>query len=128
MLVRFFICRHLLHGTTHICRCFKFSIWQGSLFWYKKQDTVKVSFILSKLRLSPANSKTSIPKLELQAAVMATHLKVYLFKEIKENMTKVFLWTDSKTVLNYLRNEDRNFGVFVAHKVKEIHNHTTFDD
>ena len=43
-------------------------------------------------------------------------------------MTKVFLWTDSKTVLNYLRNEDRNFGVFVAHKVKEIHNHTTFDD
>ena len=97
-------------------------------FWYKKQDTVKISFILSKLRLSPANSKTSIPKLELQAAVMATRLKVYLFKEIKENMTKVFLWTDSKTVLNYLRNEDRNFGVFVAHKVKEIHNHTTFDD
>ena len=43
-------------------------------------------------------------------------------------MTKVFLWTDSKTVLNYLRNEDRNFGVFVAHKVKEIRNHTTFDD
>ena len=24
--------------------------------------------------------------------------------------------------------EDQNFGVFVAHKVKEIHNHTTFDD
>ena len=59
---------------------------------------------------STANSKTSIPRLELQAAVMATRLKVSLLEEIKENITKVFLCTDSKIVLNYLRNEDRNFG------------------
>ena len=38
------------------------------------------------------------------------------------------MWTDSKTVLNYLRKEDRSFGVFVAHRVNEICNHTTFDD
>ena len=46
----------------------------------------------------------------------------------KENITKLLLWTDSKAGLNYLRNEDRNFGVFVAHRVNEISNHTTFDD
>ena len=39
----------------------------------------------------------------------------------------MFLWTHSKTVLNYLRNKDRNFGVFVAHRVNEIRNFTTFD-
>ena len=78
--------------------------------------------------IAPANSKTSIPRLELQAAVMATRLKVSLLEEIKENITKIFLWTDSKTVLNYLRNEDGNFGVFVAHRVNEIRNHTTFDE
>ena len=33
------------------------------------------------------------------------------------------MWTDSKTVLNYLRKE-----VFVAHRVNEICNHTKFDD
>ena len=66
--------------------------------------------------------------LELQVAVMATCLKVSLLEEIKENITKIFLWTDLKTVLNYLRNEDRNFGVFVVHGVNEIRNHTTFDD
>ena len=66
--------------------------------------------------------------LELQVVVMATCLKVSLLEEIKENIVEVPLWTDSKTVLNYLRNEDRNFGVFVAHRVDEISNFTTFDD
>ena len=37
---------------------------------------------------------------------MATRLKVSLLEEIEENITKAFLWTDSKTVLNYLKNED----------------------
>ena len=50
-----------------------------------------------------------------------------LLEEIKENITNVFLWTDSKTVLNHLRNEDRNFGVFVAHRINEMRNATTFD-
>ena len=59
---------------------------------------------------------------------MATRLKVSLFEEIKENITKVFLWTDSKTVLNYLRNGGRNFEVFLAHGVNEIRNHATFDN
>ena len=58
---------------------------------------------------------------------MATRLKVSLLEELKENITKVLLWTDSKTVLNYLRNERRNFGVFVAHRVNEIRNFATFD-
>ena len=49
-----------------------------AFFRYKKQDTVKCSFILSKSRLAPSNSKTGIPRLELQAAVMATRLKVSL--------------------------------------------------
>ena len=66
--------------------------------------------------------------LELQAAVMATCLKVSLIEEIKENTTKIFLQTDSKVVVNYLRNEDRNFGVFVAHRVNEIRSHMTFND
>ena len=59
---------------------------------------------------------------------MATRLKVSLFEEIKENITKVFLWTDSKTVLNYLRNGGRNFETFLAHGVNEIRNHATFDN
>lgn len=65
-----------------------------AFFRYKKQDTVEFIF-LSISRLAPANSKPSIPSLELQAAVMATRLKVPLLEKIKENMAKVSLWTDS---------------------------------
>ena len=68
-----------------------------AFFRYKKQDAVKCSFILSKSRLAPANSKTTISRLELQATVMATLLKVSLLEETEENITRVFLWADSKT-------------------------------
>ena len=56
-----------------------------AFFRYKRQDTVKCIVISSKSRLAPANSKTSIPRLKLQDAVMATVLKVSLLEEIKEN-------------------------------------------
>ena len=72
-----------------------------AFFRCKKQDTVKCSFVLPKSRLAPANSKTSIPRLELQAAVIATRLKVALLEEIKENIAKIFSTTDTKTVVNF---------------------------
>ena len=57
------------------------------------------------------------------------HLCLILMNmSLKKNITKVFLWADSKTILNYLENAGRNFGVFVAHRDNEIHNHTIPDD
>ena len=76
---------------THKYERFKFSIWYRSFFRYKKQDTVKSSFNLSKLPLTSAISKPSISNLELQAAVMVTRLKASLLKGIKENIMKLFL-------------------------------------
>ena len=46
-------------------------------------------------------------RLEFQAAIMATCFKVFSLEEIKENILKVLLWIDSKTILSYLRNEDK---------------------
>ena len=52
------------------------------------------SFVLSKSRVAIANSKPSIPRLELYATVMATRLKVSLLEEIKESIRKIFLCSD----------------------------------
>ena len=30
------------------------------------------------------------------------------------------MWTDSKLVLHYLQNEDRNFGIYVSHRISDI--------
>ena len=62
----------------------------------------------------------SIPKLELQAAVIAVQLKTTVMEEINLEIKKVLFWCDSKTVLNYIRNKLSNFGVYVAHRINEI--------
>ena len=39
-----------------------------------------------------------------------------------------FLWTGSEIVLNYLNNTDTNFGVYIAHRIKEIRQLTDRDN
>ena len=81
-----------------------------------QDNDAKCSFIMSKSRLAQAKEKSiSIPRLELQAAVIASRMKVTLSKELGIYVKDIHLWTDSKTVLNYLYNEDKNFGTFIAH-------------
>ena len=93
------------------------------------RDKVNVSFILAKSRLAPIKeSKVSIPKLELQAALIASRLKNTIVKETGLKFHRIFLWTDSKTVINYLRNTETNFGIFVAHRVNEIRELTSIGD
>ena len=70
--------------------------------------------------IRPLSQKPSIPRLELQAAVIATGLKNTVVNEIPIKKRNIFLWTDSKIVLNYLNNNDTNFGVYTAHQINEI--------
>ena len=44
----------------------------------------------------------TIPKLELQAAVLASRLKVTIVEELKLSIDNVHLWSDSATVLKYI--------------------------
>ena len=88
---------------------------------YILNKSVTFNFVLGKSRLAPIKkSSMSIPKLELQAAVIAVRLKTMVMEEINLEIKKVFFWCDSKTVLNYIRNEHSNFGVYVAHRINEI--------
>ena len=88
---------------------------------YILNKSVTCNFVLGKSRLAPIRkSSMSIPKLELQAGVIAAPLKTTVMEEINLEIKKVFFWCDSKTVLNYIRNEHSNFGVYVAHRINEI--------
>ena len=63
----------------------------------------------------------TIPKLELQAAVMAVRLSATLLKELDLAIQKVFYWSDSMTTLQYIHNQTRRFHTFIANRVAEIH-------
>ena len=93
------------------------------------EENVKCSFIFRKSRLAPIKQNSlTIPKLELQAAVIASRIKVTALEEMRKAISTIYLWTDSKTVLNYLYNENTNFGVYITHRVNEIRNNTNIED
>ena len=100
---------------------------------------------MSKFRLAPIKEKTlTVPNLQLQAAVMACRMKNVILDEIKLGIISVLksvrnkvrnkicitnnFWSDSKTVINYLKNETTNFRVYIARRVNEIRRSSTIED
>ena len=79
---------------------------------------------MGKARLAPLKVVT-IPRLELAAAVVAMKLKVQIAEELKFKINDVIFWTDSTTVLQYIRNKNRRFKTFVANRLTTIHEFST---
>ena len=62
----------------------------------------------------------SIPRLVLQAAVMAVRLKERIVKEHELKINSCSFWLDSTTVLQWIHSSHRKQQVFVANRVAEI--------
>ncbi|KAL9982155.1 hypothetical protein ACROYT_G010965 [Oculina patagonica] len=85
---------------------------------------IQCSFVFGKCRNSPVKRPT-IPCLELMASLMAVRISNMIKAELDLPVDHVTFWTDSLTVLQYIRNETRRFHRFVATRLEEIHEHTT---
>ena len=70
----------------------------------------------------------SIPRLELQAVVIATRMFKMLQEQLELNISRMYLWTDSEIVPHYLTNEERRLQTFVANRVEKIKEHTLVED
>lgn len=90
-------------------------------------DSIHCSFVMGKARNAPIKF-TSIPRLELQAAVLATRLNKMLRKELDLPVQQTKYWTDSEIVLHYLKNEKRRFQTYVANRVEEIRGNSHPDE
>lgn len=86
-----------------------------------------MSFVLSKTRLAPIKALT-IPRLELQAAVVATSLRSKIVEEIDTEIDQTHFWSDSRIVLHYLSNTQRRFSTYVSHRVAEIVSNSDVND
>ena len=83
-------------------------------------------FLLSKSRLAPIKEKSlTIPRLKLQAAVLAIRLKNTISKQLDFPIDEIRFWSDSYVVLNYVANKDTRFPVFVMNRLHEIRLHST---
>ena len=83
------------------------------------KSQVHVSFLLGKARVTPLKQIT-IPHLELTAAVLAVRVDQMLRAELELPLDQSTFWTDSTSVLKYIKNEDRRFHTFVANRVSTI--------
>lgn len=94
----------------------------AAIYWrFTRSDgCVLVCFVASKSRVSPLRP-ISIPRLELQGALLAARLATTVQREHKDlQATKRFFWTDSSTVLQWIRSDPRDYKPYVAHRLGEI--------
>ena len=102
----------------------------GYVAYLRSKDStggVHVSFITASSRVTP-RSATTIPRLEICAAVEASLCAAPLVHELKHNPSNIFLYTDSQIVLGYLKNQNRRFSKYIERIVDIIHNRTNVDD
>ena len=89
-----------------------------------EQGVIHCSFVMGKTRNAPIKEWT-IPRLELQATVLAVRLSNSILKELDLRVNEIFFWSDSMTSLQYIKNQTKRFQTFVANRVAEIHESTT---
>ena len=87
-------------------------------FMYKNGG-VHCCLVMSKARLAPIKSVT-LPRLELNAAVVGIRLYRTLIQEIDVPVQSSYFWTDSLLTFQYIKAESQRFKVFVANRVREI--------
>ena len=87
------------------------------------QKSIHCSMLMAPSKLAPLKQMT-IPRLELTAAVLAVKLDQFLRQELEIKIDESVFWTDSMSVLKYIRNKDKRFHVFVANRLAVIHSHT----
>lgn len=80
---------------------------------------VVVSLIGGKSKVAPLKA-LSIPRLELMAAVIGVRLMKFILCRHTLKVGRVVLWSDSKTVLAWIRSDHRRYRQFVACRVGEI--------
>ncbi|XP_072935181.1 uncharacterized protein [Epargyreus clarus] len=84
-----------------------------------KDGTVEVVQVMGKAKMAPLKLLT-IPRLELQAALIGARMASTILKEHEWKPGRVYYWTDSKTVLHWIRNDKKKYTPFVAHRLAEI--------
>ena len=84
---------------------------------------VSCHFVCAKTRVTPLES-TSIPRLELMAAVLALRVGQSVAATLELSTSMVTFWTDSMNVICWIRNRSRSYKPFVANRVGEIQTST----
>ena len=86
-----------------------------------EDNKVSVALVMGKARVTPTKV-TTVPRLELQAAVLSARTSKFLSAQLSIPNTQEYFWTDSRVVLGYIHNDVKRFKIYVANRIQEIRN------
>uniref|UniRef100_A0ABD2WG66 RNase H type-1 domain-containing protein n=1 Tax=Trichogramma kaykai TaxID=54128 RepID=A0ABD2WG66_9HYME len=75
--------------------------------------------IVAKTKLAPTKVQT-VPRLELCAAVLLVRLARHSIDDLRFAPAKVYCWSDSKVVLDWIACHPSRWPTFVANRVNEV--------
>ena len=84
-----------------------------------KDNTVSVQFLIGKARVAPIKRMT-IPNLELQAVVYGAQMANFIVEESYYKICNQHFWSDSTTVLYWLRTPQIRHKIFVTKRLAKI--------
>ncbi|XP_062713485.1 uncharacterized protein LOC134290377 [Aedes albopictus] len=115
-----------LLGEVKIPRCYFGTLSSKSL--QNLQVHIFVDASERRRQKSPPLKPLSIPRLELQAAMIGARLMQTICSSLTLPISKRVLWSDSTTVLAWLRSDSRRYHQFIGFRVGEILSLTAMDE
>src|SRR5277367_5823106 len=91
------------------------------------REEIRCTIVIAKSKVSPLKP-LSIPRLELQAATVGSRLSTLIQKEHDLKIDRTFFWSDSRTVLSWIRSDARRYKQFVSVRIGEILETTNIED
>ena len=81
---------------------------------------IHVNLFIAKSKLCPVRKPLCTPRAELCGAVLAVNVLDSINEKFRLKINQVFLWTDSTTVLSWIRGDPNRWVVFVANRIHRI--------
>ncbi|XP_029168338.1 uncharacterized protein LOC114938529 [Nylanderia fulva] len=85
----------------------------------RDSDGYRVELLISKSRIAPIRA-VSLPRLELNAALLLSHLIEKIRASVDLSKSEIILWTDSTITIQWISSPSRKWNAFVANRVGEI--------
>ncbi|XP_058836884.1 uncharacterized protein LOC131693240 [Topomyia yanbarensis] len=91
------------------------------------RDEVRCALVMSRSKVAPLK-QTSIPRLELLAAVLGARLSKTVIDNHNFGIGKVVFWIDASVVLSWIRSDQCRYKQFVGFRIGEILSLTKLTD
>ncbi len=101
----------------------------AALTYFRFEGEFGVDCVLAgaKTKVAP-NKPLTVPRLELQAAVLGSRLANNIGQSQRFKIDKKYFWSDSQTVLSWIMSDTRKYNQFVAFRVGEILDNSTEEE